>query len=348
MTGNGTRTAVFDARGRMTSATLAGATTTYGINAFGQRITKTGASVPGGPANEYVYDGAGHMLGEYNNAGAIIEETVELGSTPVAVLSKGFGIAGFGAPPIAVTGAGGATVASISPDWLDAPHIVMNAAKQTIWTWDHLAFGDNAPNQNPSGLGIYTYNLRLPGQYADAETGLNYNYMRDYNPKTGRYTEFDPKGLSAGVNGYGYVRGNPLKHADPFGLSPDQLCLPSNATCMPSMTGQVFGTPEPPNPFSWVLGDAATIFGVMATATTYTGQEYIAIPAATVSLVLSWEALPEATKENIEWAVSTAGGLCIDASFAAFGPKGVLVGVVFDATWNTLVPVYSQVIETGP
>jgi RHS repeat-associated protein len=50
---------------------------------------------------------------------------------------------------------------------------------------------DNAPNQNPSGLGVFTYNLRFPGQYYDAETGLNYNGARDYNPVLGRYIESD-------------------------------------------------------------------------------------------------------------------------------------------------------------
>jgi RHS repeat-associated protein len=35
-------------------------------------------------------------------------------------------------------------------------------------------------------------NVILPGQYYDAETGLNYNYQRDYDPSTGRYEESDP------------------------------------------------------------------------------------------------------------------------------------------------------------
>jgi RHS repeat-associated protein len=28
----------------------------------------------------------------------------------------------------------------------------------------------------------FVYNLRFPGQYFDAETGLSYNYFRDYDP----------------------------------------------------------------------------------------------------------------------------------------------------------------------
>jgi RHS repeat-associated protein len=43
-------------------------------------------------------------------------------------------------------------------------------------------FGTVAPAQNPGGLGTFAYNLRFPGQYYQAETGLNYNYVRDYDP----------------------------------------------------------------------------------------------------------------------------------------------------------------------
>ena len=58
----------------------------------------------------------------------------------------------------------------------------------------------------------------LPGQYFDAETGLHYNYFRDYDPKTGRYIEPDPIGLNGGMNLYGYILANPLNAIDPYGL----------------------------------------------------------------------------------------------------------------------------------
>jgi RHS repeat-associated protein len=85
--------------------------------------------------------------------------------------------------------------------------------------WDHYDFGNNAPNQNPFGLGTFIYNQRFEDQYNDSESGINYNYLSDcYNPVIGRYCQFDPIGLAGGINGYAYVESNPLTKIDPFGL----------------------------------------------------------------------------------------------------------------------------------
>lgn len=59
--------------------------------------------------------------------------------------------------------------------------------------------------------------MRLPGQYFDTETGLHYNYYRDYEPGTGRYIESDPIGLGGGINTYAYTNSNPLDSIDSRG-----------------------------------------------------------------------------------------------------------------------------------
>jgi RHS repeat-associated protein len=107
----------------------------------------------------------------------------------------------------------------IHVDHLNTPRLVANSSGTTVWRWDQQEpFGVNVPDENPSSLGAFEFPLRFPGQYADKETNLFYNYSRHYDASTGRYDESDLIGLGGGVNTYGYVGGDPLSNTDPFGL----------------------------------------------------------------------------------------------------------------------------------
>ena len=59
--------------------------------------------------------------------------------------------------------------------------------------------------------------LRFPGQYADPETGLHYNYFRYYDPETARFISADPLGLVPAPHHHNYVH-NPLTWSDAIGL----------------------------------------------------------------------------------------------------------------------------------
>lgn len=202
MTSDGTTTWVYGGNGRPTSA----GGTAFAINALGQRVMKgTGTS-----AIRFVYDDW-RLLGEYDAAGSVIQETVWLGDLPVATLRP--------------NGTGGAAIYYVHADQLGTPRAVTRPSdNQVVWKWDNTeVFGDSAPDENPSGLGSFAFNLRFPGQYYDAETGKHYNYFRDYDPEVGRYLRSDSVGLAGGLNTFGYVRGSPLALADPLGLTPSDV-----------------------------------------------------------------------------------------------------------------------------
>ncbi|WP_221885740.1 RHS repeat-associated core domain-containing protein [Variovorax sp. MHTC-1] len=121
---------------------------------------------------------------------------------------------------------------AVHPDHLGTPRRITAADGQVLWQWAYSAFGDEEPTvaakrftsatTNPTtgitGASAVTYNLRYPGQYADTESGLFYNYFRSYSSTTGRYTQSDPIGLDGGWNRFGYVDANPLSLVDPEGL----------------------------------------------------------------------------------------------------------------------------------
>ena len=175
----------------------------------------------------FTYDEAGHLIGEYNQSGAAIQETVWLDDTPVAVLA-------------------GANRYFIYADHLNAPRAIADNTGKVIWRWDSEPFGTTPANEDPDKDGKpFTYNLRFPGQYYDKGTGLHYNYFRDYDPRTGRYLQSDPIGLQGGLNTYGYVGGNPVNWVDPDGRNP-LLLLRLFAAFMPLIDLQMMAVDDVP------------------------------------------------------------------------------------------------------
>jgi RHS repeat-associated protein len=198
--GYGSNTYMFNQRGRMSQVMVGTNETDYIYNALGQLIRKSGA----GGTTLLMYDEAGHILGEYTGTGALIQETLWMDDTPVATLQPN-----------------GSSVAIyyIHTDHLGTPRKITRPSDNGLmWRWDPDTFGSLVPNNNPAGLGTFAYNLRFPGQYSLNESGLFYNYFRDYDPQTGRYLESDPIGLDGGSwSTYSYVNNNPISRIDPFG-----------------------------------------------------------------------------------------------------------------------------------
>jgi len=198
---DGTATYTYNDAGRMMSATSNGTTATYSLNALGQRVRKTVS----GASAYFVYDEAGHLAGEYDGSGNLIQETIWFGETPVAVLKL----------------SGSTTsVFYVHADHLNTPRRITRASDNMIvWRWDSDPFGTIAASEDPDAdTKAFVYNFRFAGQYYDSESGLHYNYYRDYDPITGRYIESDPLGLLGGLNSYLYAEATPVRSVDPLGL----------------------------------------------------------------------------------------------------------------------------------
>ncbi len=183
----------------------------------------------------YAYDEAGNLMGEYGNGGASSNGTIEYIWLP----TPGGGTELVGA---VLNTNGISNTYAVHTDHLGTPRRITDRFNKPVWQWAYSAFGDNAPttvqnyfkvtsndeagdDDKNNGTAL-TFNLRFPGQYFDKESGLNYNYFRSYDSKTGRYTQADPIGLGGGLNRFGYVEGNPLSKTDPTGL----LATPANDT----------------------------------------------------------------------------------------------------------------------
>ena len=173
--GNAMQTFVYDDRNRLRDYKL-GTTlkSSYRYNGKGEQVLRIDSTTPAN-SRQYVYDEAGHLLGEYTTAGVRIQEYVWLDDTLVGILSDH----------------DGSTYQYVETDHLGTPRAVIHPTRNTIvWRWNvnDTTFGDHTPLGDPDGNAItYTLNLRYPGQRADPITGLNYNYFRDYDPATGRY-----------------------------------------------------------------------------------------------------------------------------------------------------------------
>jgi RHS repeat-associated protein len=102
----------------------------------------------------------------------------------------------------------------IHNDHLATPQKMTDSSGTVVWSADYKPFGEATIT-----ISTITNNLRFPGEYYDAETGLHYNYIRNHNPAIGRFIESDPIGILEGRNHlYARVGNMPTMFVDPYGL----------------------------------------------------------------------------------------------------------------------------------
>lgn len=271
----------------------------------------------------FVYDGAGHLLGEYTQSGAAIQETVWLGNTPVAVLS-------------------GSNSYYVYADHLNAPRAIADNTGTVVWRWDSEAFGTTLANSDPDGNGVaFTYNLRFPGQYYDKSTGLHYNWNRDYNPAIGRYIESDPIGLGGGLNAYTYVEGNPVISGDSNGLCSDlRRCMDN---FLRSRGGDLYvDYVQTFSAFRWAddwkktLKEAAgvkTVAGGIGSGAVAVGGTIINKADSLTGIYYGWK-LQVIGKTFLKTAGAVATGLTVGGTYA-----DILAYIACDNTFDAINPV---------
>ena len=182
----------YDFEGRLVQVTSGSDVILYTYGPNGRRLSKKVNGV-----FTYFSYGAYGLSAEFDGNGNLLRE---YGYSPAG---------GGGAAPLFVKTPAG--VFFYHTDQIGTPLVLADADGNVVWKATYNDFGKAFISVN-----LVENNLRFPGQYFDAETGLAYNWNRYYDPETGRYITRDA--ARDGSNHFAYASNNPFAFTDPDGL----------------------------------------------------------------------------------------------------------------------------------
>ncbi|MFC9796917.1 RHS repeat-associated core domain-containing protein [Streptomyces sp. NPDC127584] len=202
----------WDAADRLTACTTPDGTRwTYRYDPLGRRIAKQRHADDGTVVSETLFSWDGSRLAEQTDSATNTTLTWEYDDhRPIAQAERRTTY-----DPGGDQDRVDARFFAIVTDLVGTPTELVDHTGATAWhsratQWGATAWNRDATAHTP---------LRFPGQYADPETGLHYNFFRHYDPEAGRYVSPDPLGLDPAPNPAGYVT-NPATETDPLGLAP--------------------------------------------------------------------------------------------------------------------------------
>jgi RHS repeat-associated protein len=187
---SGTTQYSWDARGRLTGASLPGGqNVNYTYDALNRQTSRSA----GGATTQFVYDGPEVVI-DRNSSGSVVDYLQGVGidehlrqSSPAGVLYS-------------------------LQDHLGSVAALTDTGGNVVERQQYEPFG----RSNGSSLTRFGFT----GRERDSATGLLNYRARWYDSQQGRFLSEDPAGLSAGTNLYSYAANNPILFNDPFGLSP--------------------------------------------------------------------------------------------------------------------------------
>jgi RHS repeat-associated protein len=285
-------TFVYNNAGRLTQIKNAAGTVlgSYLYDEFGQRIVKTVS----GSNTLFVHGQSGEVLEETNGSGTAQQDYIYAEGRLIDLWAS-------------------STVYSVHSDRMLAPQSVTDSAGNIKWSADWNAYGD-IRNLTVSGV---TLNIRYPGQYYDAESGLIQNGQRDYMPLWNRYLEEDPLGRAADENLHAYVSNRPTSAIDPSGMiSGKDVARTGQAICIAvGLCQQIHNDAMPP------AGETT-----VSSATAETGQY------GSASAFEEYGATCEATSglEGIAGSATVGGAASTGIIWRILGIAAIPVTIIFD------------------